>query len=85
MSRLERAREFRNRIDANITATRKLIRVDELSEDELIEMIDLYELYEVENPILLEMSLNTMINCIKSYSLIQAKQTGYRMNCPLYT
>lgn len=47
MSRLERAREFRNRIDANITATRKLIRVDELSEDELIEMIDLYELYEV--------------------------------------
>jgi hypothetical protein len=47
LSRLERAREFRNRIDANITATRKLIRVDELSEDELIEMIDLYELYEV--------------------------------------
>ena len=48
MSRIERAREFRNRIDANINATRKLIRVDELSEEELIEMIDLYPNYTID-------------------------------------
>lgn len=42
MSRIERAREFRDRINANLQATRKLIRVDELSVDELIETIDLY-------------------------------------------
>ena len=47
MDRLEKAREFRKRIDANLQATRKLIRVDELSEEELIEMIDLYPNYQV--------------------------------------
>ena len=47
MNRLEKAREFRNRIDANLQATRKLIRVDELREEELIGMIDLYESYEI--------------------------------------
>ena len=47
MNRLEKAREFRNRIDANLQATRKLIRVDELDENELLEMIDLYESYQV--------------------------------------
>ena len=47
MNRLEKAREFRKRIDANLNATRKLIRVDELSEEELLDMIDLYENYEV--------------------------------------
>ena len=47
MSRIEKAREFRKRIDANLQATRKLIRVDELSEEELLDMIDLYENYEV--------------------------------------
>ena len=47
LSRLEKAREFRKRIDANLNATRKLIRVDELSEEELLGMIDLYENYEV--------------------------------------
>ena len=47
MNRLEKAREFRKRIDANLQATRKLIRVDELSEEELLGMIDLYENYEV--------------------------------------
>ena len=30
-----------------MNATRKLIRVDELSEDELLDMIDLYESYEI--------------------------------------
>lgn len=47
MNRLEKARDFRKRIDANLQATRKLIRVDELSEEELLDMIDLYENYEV--------------------------------------
>ena len=47
MSRLEKAREFRNRINANLNATRKLIRVDELSEEELLEMVDLYSQYEI--------------------------------------
>ena len=48
LNRLEKAIEFRKRIDANLQATRKLIRVDELSEEELIEMIDLYEGYQVD-------------------------------------
>ena len=48
MNRLEKAREFRNRIDANLQATRKLIRVDDLSEEELLDMIDLYESYQVD-------------------------------------
>ena len=47
MNRLEKAREFRKLINANLNATRKLIRVDELSEDELLDMIDLYESYKV--------------------------------------
>lgn len=47
MNRLEKAREFRKSIDANLQATRKLIRVDELDENELLEMIDLYESYEI--------------------------------------
>lgn len=49
MSRLERAIEFRKRIEANLKATRGLIRVDELSEDELLDMIDLYEAYLTDN------------------------------------
>ena len=48
MSRLEKARKFRKQILANVNATRKLIRVDELDEDELLDMIDLYESYEVD-------------------------------------
>ena len=48
MNRLKKAREFRKRIDANLQATRKLIRVDELSEEELLDMIDLYESYKVD-------------------------------------
>jgi len=47
MNRLEKAREFRKLIDANLQATRKLIRVDELDENELLDMIDLYESYQV--------------------------------------
>lgn len=48
MSKIKKAREFRKRIDANLQATRKLIRVDELSESELLDMIDLYESYQVD-------------------------------------
>ena len=48
MNRLEKAREFRKLINANLNATRKLIRVDELAEEnELLDMIDLYESYEI--------------------------------------
>ena len=47
MNRIEKAREFRKLINANLQATRKLIRVDELDENELLEMIDLYESYEI--------------------------------------
>ena len=47
LNRLEKAREFRKQILANLNATRKLIRVDELSEEELLDMIDLYEYYEI--------------------------------------
>ena len=47
MNRLEKAREFRRKINANLQATRKLIRVDELIEEELLDMIDLYESYEI--------------------------------------
>ena len=47
MNRLEQAWEFRKRIDANLQATRKLIRVDELDENESLYMIDLYESYEI--------------------------------------
>ena len=47
MNRLEKAREFRKKINANLQATRKLIRVDELDENELLDMIDLYDNYQV--------------------------------------
>ena len=47
LNRLEKAREFRKLINANLHATRKLIRVDELDENELLDMIDLYESYEI--------------------------------------
>ena len=48
MNRIEKAREFRKLINANLQATRKLIRVDELTEEELFEMIDLYPNYTID-------------------------------------
>lgn len=48
MNRLEKARNLRKLIDANLQATRKLIRVDELSEDELLDLINLYDNYQVD-------------------------------------
>lgn len=47
MSRRERAKEFRRAIEANLSATRSLIRVDEISEEELDSMIDLYPNWEI--------------------------------------
>ena len=41
-------KEFRNTMLANVAATRKLIRVDELSEEELAELVDLYDGYKVD-------------------------------------
>ena len=48
LNRIEKARNFRRQVLANLNATRKLIRVDELSEEELLDMIDLYESYQVD-------------------------------------
>ena len=48
MNRLEKAREFRNMVEANIKATQSLIRVDDLTPEELLDMIDLYESYQVD-------------------------------------
>lgn len=44
----KKARKLRELINANLQATRKLVRVDELSQNELLDMIDLYENYEVD-------------------------------------
>ena len=49
INRIEKAIEFRKRISANLQATRKLIRVDELTESDLIELIDLYEPYQLDH------------------------------------
>jgi hypothetical protein len=48
LNRLEKAREFRNMVEANIKATQSLIRVDDLTPEELLDMIDLYESYQVD-------------------------------------
>lgn len=42
------ARELRDKINANVIATRKLIRVDELTPEELGEMVDLYDTYQID-------------------------------------
>lgn len=46
---LERlAREFRKKLEANLTATRKLIRIDDLTDEELEQMVDLYDEYKLD-------------------------------------
>lgn len=45
LSRLEKAKEFRKLINADLSATRKLIRVGDLTEEKLLDMISLYENY----------------------------------------
>ena len=49
MSRIDKARELRSQIEANLTATRSMIRIDELTESELADMIDLYPEYKPEH------------------------------------
>lgn len=61
MSRRERARAFRRKIEANLNATRKLIRVDEISEEELNDMIDLYEPWGV-GMVFTDKEVGTLIN-----------------------
>lgn len=39
--------ELKSKVEANLIATRSMIRVDDLTEDELAEMVDLYDEYEV--------------------------------------
>ena len=46
MNRIEKAREFRNMVEANIKATQSLIRVDDLTPEELEDIINLYPTYE---------------------------------------
>lgn len=46
MNRLDLAKELRSQIEANLTATRSMIRIDELSESELAEMVDIYPDYK---------------------------------------
>ena len=49
-----KARIFRDKINAYLVATRKLIRVDELTEDELNDMIHIYDEYQVNYPYIKE-------------------------------
>jgi len=48
LSRLERAIEFRKQIDSNLKATRKLVRQDEMTPEELLELVDIYPKWEEE-------------------------------------
>ena len=46
LSRIEKAREFRAMLDATRYAVQRLIRIDDLKEEELEDMIDIYESWE---------------------------------------
>ena len=45
-----KARIFRDKVNANLVATRKLIRVDELTTEELNDMIHIYDEYQMNYP-----------------------------------
>ena len=47
MSKIDKALAFRQALDATLAATRKLIRVDELTAEELAEMRMLYPAWEI--------------------------------------
>lgn len=47
MSRLDNARKFRKEFEANKKASRVLIRKDELTADELLELIDVFDNWKV--------------------------------------
>lgn len=44
---IEQTKALRRRIDAVIAATQKLVRVDDLSPEDLHDLVDLYEHYEI--------------------------------------
>lgn len=50
MSRIERAREYAKTLCSHLAATRSMIRVDELSIEELQEMVYLYPKYQMNFP-----------------------------------
>ena len=47
MSRLDNARKFRKEFEANKKATQKLIRADQLTDEEKLELIEIYEDWKV--------------------------------------
>ena len=47
MSRVEKAREFRKRIEASTTVARKYVLATEMSEEEMSELIDLYDEWKI--------------------------------------
>ena len=48
MNRYEKAIEFRKLLDASVVAIKKLIRVDELTNEELIQIINIYDEYQID-------------------------------------
>jgi len=40
--------ELKSKVEANLTATRKMVRVDDLTPEELVELVDLYDGYKVD-------------------------------------
>ena len=48
LSRYEKAIEFRKQLDASMMAIKKLIRVDELTNEELIQIINIYDEYQID-------------------------------------
>lgn len=49
MNIMDELRDFRRRIDDNIKATRKLIRIDDLTPEEIQDIIGIYDRYEVDH------------------------------------
>lgn len=48
MDIMQELKEFRNKIDSNVRATRNMIRVDDLTPEEIQEIIGIYDRYEVD-------------------------------------
>ena len=47
MDRLESARQFRKKLEANRKVTQKLIRADQLTDEEKLELIEIYEDWKI--------------------------------------
>ena len=48
LNKIDKAKELRKQIDASIKAVRQMIRIDELTEGQLNDIIHLYEEYKVD-------------------------------------